>query len=433
MEVVSHVYFDYAVTFCILVNGAIVGVQTDWMARALEDSPPFPFQVMEIVFGIIFTLELALRLFAYRCMFFFMPGKGWNIFDFTVVSLQWIEMVLELMAAGLGVDFSLLRILRLIRVIRLARALRLIGELRTIVSSIAGSMKSLFWTGVLLFMVVYVLGVGFTQVVLSRRIKFKKDGEETPEELFKFWGDLVSACFSLFESITGGLDWDDAARPLIIYVGAEWGVVFAFFIMFTVFAMLNVVTGVFIESVMKNASIENELRTASHVASLFKSLDHDEEGEISWEDFSKALETKEMKDFFKAIDVDIENARSLFDLLDLDESGFVNGDEFVDGCLRIWAPTKGLDLRMIRRDLNKLSRLLEYDSRPGKSPRLLSQMTTNTLHTELELPMQRQPSNSTPRTTATRQQTRGSLATDSNDASEEENRRLVSISFADDV
>merc|ERR1711933_293659 len=104
-----------------------VGVQTDWMARNLKEVPPVPFQVLEWIFGIVFTVELAVRLFAHGWHFFYKPEigwMGWNLFDLTIVILQWLEILLELMAAGLGLDFSLLRILRLMRVIRLARALR---------------------------------------------------------------------------------------------------------------------------------------------------------------------------------------------------------------------------------------------------------------------------------------------------------------------
>jgi len=235
----------------------------------------------------------------------------------------------------------------------------MIAELRTIVSSIAGSMKSLLWTGVLLFMIVYVLGVGITQHVLNKRIIWEKDNEVVPHDLEHFWGDLIRSIFSLFEAITGGVDWDQVARPLIDHVGFEMALVFTLYITFAVLAMLNVVTGVFIGSVMENRSLENELRTQIQLTNLFRSLELDANGEISWELFNRQLECKKMKEFFKTIDVDISNARGLFELLDLDGSDSVNAEEFVDGCLRIWAPSKGLDLRMIRREIGRLTKMLE--------------------------------------------------------------------------
>lgn len=357
-RLVGHPVFDYTVAALILLNGVMVGVQTDYLARELKETPPAAFQVIEIIFCFIFTTEVGIRLCAFRCGFFTRGGKGWNIFDLIIVTLQLVEIFLSAASNGLGFSFNLLRILRLIRVIRLARALRLIGELRTIVSSIVSSLKPLFWTGVLLLMVIYVLGVYITQVVLNKRITLETSGEHAPQALEVYWGSLVPSVFSLFESITGGVDWDDVVRPLIKHISPEMAVLYCMYIMFTCFAMLNVVTGVFIESVMKNAREENEQRTRNLIYRIFSTFDVEADGEISWQEFEQHLDKKEMREFFKTIDVDIQNARSLFDLLDVDETGALHFEEFMDGCLKIWSPSSGLDLRMIRRDLSKLSALV---------------------------------------------------------------------------
>lgn len=370
-RIVSHHNFDVAVAALIMLNGLLVGVQTDHLARyELEDTPPV-FQILEILFCLIFVAELGIRLFAYGRKFFTSTsGRSWNLFDFFVVSAQILEIGLSFIETGLGVSFNLLRVLRLIRVIRLARALRLIADLRTIVSSIASSMKPLFWTGILLFMVVYVVGVYTTQMVLSRKIANREANVPTPESLELYWGSLTRSIISLFQSISGGIDWDQVARPLVDDVSIEMGIMFAAYIGFTTFCMLNVVTGVFIESVMNNARSENQLRTMNNVTQMLNVLDMKKDGGITWEDFKENLERKEMKQFFKTIDVDIEHAQTLFELLDVDHSGCVDADEFMHGCLRLWSPPKGLDLRMILRDVNKV--LVELTTLTTSSPNAAS-------------------------------------------------------------
>lgn len=365
--VVNHAVFEQFVAAAILLNGVMVGVQTDYMARHVTDSVPFGFSVLEIFFCAIFTTELFLKLYAYRCRFFYMSGYAWNIFDFLIVTIQWAELLMEVVAAGVGFSFNLLRILRLVRVVRLARALRLIGELRTIVSSIAGSLKSLFWTGVLLFMTVYVLGIGITQIVLNKRLSLKVDGAEDPYDLRHYWGSLVPAILALFESITGGIDWDQAARPLIDHVSPWMGLLYAFYITFVVLAMLNVVTGVFIESVMANRTWEKEDTMRAKIIQLFREMDVENSGEISWEQFEEKLHTKEMAEFFKIIDVAIGDARHLFELLDIDGSESISMDEFVEGCLKIWAPSKGLDLQVIHRELKRMRKSYYGDSEDNLS------------------------------------------------------------------
>jgi len=366
LYIVNHNVFDYVVAALIVLNGLVVGVQTDYMAREDLEDPPIAFQVVEIIFCVVFTVELTIRLIAFRCAFFLMSQRAWNIFDFVIVNLQLLEIFMSLVAAGVGFSFNILRILRLIRVVRLARALRLIGELRTIVSSIAGSVKPLFWTGVLLLLIAYVVGVALTQLVHTKRLLLIENGEHIPDALEIYWGHLIPAIFTLIMSITGGVDWDTVCRPLMEKIGVEVGVLFTFYILFSSLAMLNVVTGVFIDSVMVNKKEELENRTMDRVQTLFAQLDVDEAGELHWEEFESQLDRKEMKDFFKIIDVDSANAKSLFELLDLDDSGSVDACEFMDGCLRIWAPAKGLDLRMISRDIikqgvkiNKLQEILE--------------------------------------------------------------------------
>jgi voltage-gated sodium channel len=359
--VCGSAYFDYVTAILILLNGILVGVQTEYMAVKDLKDPPIAFEVVEYLFCVAFTIELALRLYAYRSRFFTSSGKAWNIFDFIIVSVQLVEIFMTILASGLGsFNFNILRILRLLRIVRLARVLRLFAELRTIVQSIVGSLKPLFWTAVLLFMIIYVLGICLTQAVHTRRMEMKEDNEPIPEAIEKFWSTLTRSVFSLFEAITGGVDWDDVCRPLIETVGVVVGLLFCIYILFTVLAMLNVVTGVFIDSVMSNATKAKEQATISHVQHLFHRLDMQHQGEITWDMFETCLQEKEMQEFFKTIDVDIEQAKSLFELLDLDESGSVDINEFMDGCLRIWAPAKGLDLRMILRDVNRLAAMIKY-------------------------------------------------------------------------
>merc|ERR1719453_1495767 len=79
-------------------------------------------------------------------------GWYWNAFDLALVILQIIEEFVSRLVdnhCGQSANFSfmrILRILRLIRVVRLIRIVRLIGELKTIVASVVGSLRSLMWT-----------------------------------------------------------------------------------------------------------------------------------------------------------------------------------------------------------------------------------------------------------------------------------------------
>lgn len=351
---VSHHVADTVIAMVIFIHGIYIGLQTEIMVGRSSEEPDKFFEVSEIAFCMFFTVELTARLLAYRCEFFTNDDKGWNVFELIIVVLQLVELLLLLVAVRIGISFGIIRFIRLMRIVRLARALRLITQLRVLVSCIAASVKPLLWSCILLFMIAYVASVAITQMVHTRRIQMKKDGIEIPAHFDLYWDGLVVSTWTLIQTLTGGIDWNDVARPLIKHVNVEAGIVFTAYILFTHLAMLNVVTGVFIDSVMQHGREEKDMYTRRHVQALFDSLDVNHEGEITWDEFSNRLETRQMQDFFKTVDVDIAHAKELFELLDMTESGTLGVREFMDGCLKIWTPARGIELRMLMRDLSKV-------------------------------------------------------------------------------
>lgn len=233
---------------------------------------------------------------------------------------------------------------------RIIRILRLIGELRAIVSSIMGSMKSLAWTLALLFLLVYVFGVYFTQIVLDYRVALQeeiKTGSRAMQtsdyELDKYFGSLGKSILSLYQSITGGVDWSALSSPLIEQISVLLGFIFAFFIAFGVLALLNVVTGVFVEAALKSARDDKDDYMMNHVRDMLKDFSED----IDLTRFKEMLVNPQMQEFFKAIDVDISEAESVFHLLDADESGTISLDEFMNGCLSLRGNAKALNLSIL--------------------------------------------------------------------------------------
>lgn len=137
----------------------------DYTAQNLTTSEPMFFISLEKIFCVAFTIELMLRLIVHRASFFCGSGCAWNLFDFFVVVLQLVEEIMWLMAVGLLGITGVLRLLRLVRIVRLARILRLIRELRILVTSITTSMKSLMWTLLLMFLIIYSVSLCITQVL----------------------------------------------------------------------------------------------------------------------------------------------------------------------------------------------------------------------------------------------------------------------------
>merc|ERR1712087_58477 len=82
--------------------------------------------------------------------------------------------------------------------------------------------------------------------------------------------------------------------------------------------------------------------------------DVDSDGSISSEEFLESLDSKEMAMYFEALDVDIDEAEAIFNLIDTDGSGAVDLREFVDGCFRLHGPMKSIQFASFIRDFDLL-------------------------------------------------------------------------------
>jgi len=304
------------------------------------------------------------RIAAYRIRFVTMAGKWWNGFDATLVTLQLLEKGIELIAAGGGDTGSIrnsgfsamrmLRILRVIRIIRLVRVLRLIGELRTIVICIVGSMRSLMWTVILLLLIIYITAVYLTQTVSDYRLEVVNEMDSDNLELY--FGSLFRSGLTLYEATSGGMSWDVAVTPLIQQISPLLGVLFALYIAFVLLAIMNVVTGVFVESAMQTAKRDKDVYMVHNVRDVFRQVDKNGDGVMSWMEFQDSLNNPQMKETLQLIDIDIGQAEELFKLLDVDENGTVTYDDFIDGCVRLRGPAKSLDLMTIMYEQRRLAK-----------------------------------------------------------------------------
>jgi len=300
----------------------------------------------------MFTFELLLRLFAHGfCSFFIVQGWTWNCFDFFVVGLQLFEIAIKKVMTSntMSVNLSFIRVIRLIRIVRITRIiklLRFIEELRAIVTSIACSMKSLGWTLVLLFMMIYTLSIAATQICIDH-IRNYPDAPEV-NNLEEYYGSLYKTIGTLYESVCGGLEWKNAVDPLIS-ISPCLALGFSFYIAFCIFAVMNVVTGVFVERAIQGSQADKQEYMARHLCSVaFK------EGGLSnvidLAGFKVLMETEEMKSYFQEIEVCMPDAHSFFNLLDTNSNGVVDVVEFLSNCMRLRGPAKALELSLHIRD-----------------------------------------------------------------------------------
>jgi len=350
--------FESFISFLIFVNAIFFGIEAELMAIDESEDPPLFFEVASYVFSGIFIVELALRIFVDRTDFCSVPGWSWNIFDALIVSASLVEFALPLVLNGDNVQslstIRLLRIVRSVRLLRIVRVMKYFRSLRILVYSVMGTLRSLVWTMLLLLAILYLFGILFTQAATQELATSAP--EQRDDNLKKYYGGVFLSVFTLFKSIAGGLDWHDVVVPLGA-VHPVWVAFFMLFFSFTYLAVLNVVTGVFVQTAIESAIMDQDLivqemlaakkEYSTRFAGLFKVFDTGDTGTITLQQFEEGLKDERVKAYFASMELTVDEAFSLFTLLDTEETHIIDIDAFVTGCLRLRGNAKSIDVAMM--------------------------------------------------------------------------------------
>ncbi|CAE7177711.1 Cacna1e [Symbiodinium necroappetens] len=343
----SHMFW----AMVIMTNSVYLGVHLDWSVDHRGSSGNPTFFALHLVYALLFTLEVGLRIIAWGCRaLLWGQDWHWNWLDLFVVISSWVEFALDLansaedqVSRG-NSNFRLMRLLRLgrlVRVVRIVRVVRLFRALRTLVASLAGTLKSLFWSFLLLGLIIYIFAILFTDIVLDHLIEY--DVARSRDDPMQFYfGNLYSSSTTLYRSISNGLTWHLAADSLGP-AGEFWVQAYNFFVAFSAFCVLNVMTGVFCNSAIKAAENDHELAVQAsvqmrkelkdQVVQLFGTIDERGLGQLTISEFERHFDNDAVKAFFEVLKIGAVDAWTLFTSLDKDGDHTVNVDEFVERCL----------------------------------------------------------------------------------------------------
>lgn len=358
LRIVERPRFEQAVLVSIVLSVVLIALEIDQQAREVNVDTPGPIWVaLELLFLFMLTLELAMRLGAYRLDFFrrnLTDGRKnthimWNWIDLFIFVLQVVSFLRVQFTGGL---FAIGRLFRLVRLVRILKIFRWVRDLRVIVYSIWRSLSLFFWSFVALMMMTFMFSCYFTEVVLHHRSQ--NPTSHNDESLEIFFGNMPSTIMSLFQAVSAGMDWRDLT-DVLVDMPAMGVAPLVGYVSFALLAMMNVITGVFLETAIDKAKDEKEIYLARHASSIFKKADRDKTGRISWEGFESAVrENKSVQNFFEEIDIDHSEAESLFKLLDDSGDGQISAEEFLQGCMKVSGPAKSLDLLVLTKEVKQL-------------------------------------------------------------------------------
>lgn len=355
--------FTFSTGAMILLNAASLGLQTDYMARHWTEDVPIEYDIFDSCCCLYFLSELLLRLYVVGMRFFHIENSEFivNVFDFFCVisiicdtAFAWLSR-LEYVAnyTGDAAVLVVMRGLRLVRILRFFRMLSVFAELRMLVVSLRYSIKALFWSVVMVFLLVFMTSVYLTQLVTNFKVRTPAKQEEI-QELVKYYGTLDRSLLSMYEAISEGIHWGELVAPLHAHCGKWISIAFSLYMAFMIFAMLNVITGRLCECSIEVAKDDRKKEQLREMVTVFEGFDEDCDGTVTRDEFIKQLTHPKMQEFLKAVDLDEEAATTLFDVLSHEkaekEGGCLDAKEFVRGCARINGPAKATDIAKMSKE-----------------------------------------------------------------------------------
>ncbi len=210
-NLISNNFFEYFIIVVIIVNSALIGVET-------YITHPVIHLIQQIIL-LIFTIEIIARWIARENAKSFF-SDAWNIFDLSLVLISYIP-------ESLFLESGTVIAIRVLRVFRVLRLLRTLPEIRLIISVLFRSISALLYNCFFFFIFMYLFAiVGVTLFRLPDAktadpklttliAEYHQIAPNAPSISPDPFGTLGESMFTLFRVLTGE-DWTDIRYNLVI-------------------------------------------------------------------------------------------------------------------------------------------------------------------------------------------------------------------------
>jgi len=327
-----HPVFEYATLGVIAFNAVWIWIDVDNNDKELlMDAHPV-FQIAENFFCIFFTVEWAIRWGAFREKRFALKD-AWFCFDTVLVVIMILEtwvMTLMFLIIGNGQSgnlgntsvLKLIRLIRLTRMARMAKLLRAVPELIILIKGIWVAARSVLFTLLLLFIIIYFFAIVLRQITSETEI-----GD-------KYYKSVPAAMSSLLL---------DAVLPDQAYVVRDngdaniaLGCLMLVFILLSSLTVMNMLVGILCEVVSVVSAVEKEQLTVNYVKQKLENMfvntmvDADGSKTISKIEFENMLTNEETAKIIQDIGVDVIGLVDFTDIIFEDDDIELSFGDFME-------------------------------------------------------------------------------------------------------
>ena len=169
----QHWSFNGSIMFCILVNAITLAVETD---ESLPHDALAALKALDNVFLAVYTLEFLVKMYVSPTAYF---TNGFNIFDFIVLILSWVDLIMSLTSSGASsAQLAGFRVLRILRTLRALRTISFVPAMQVIVTALMTTIRYYMLNlMVVLFLLMFIFGVMAYYLYGATSLKFGTLGQ----------------------------------------------------------------------------------------------------------------------------------------------------------------------------------------------------------------------------------------------------------------
>ncbi|MFG6666831.1 ion transporter [Halomonas sp. HNIBRBA4712] len=220
----SNKIFETFVIAIIVVSALVIGARTYDEVSRFEQWLAY----LDVAVTLFFLVEILIRMAAEpRLRDFF--KKGWNVFDFLIVTASLIPMD----------ESEMVLLARLLRIFRVLRLVSMIPELQMLLSALVKSIPRMGYVALLMFIIFYIYAAIGSFLF------------HTVDE--QLWGNIALAMLTLFQVATFE-SWATAVLyPTMEQFPYAW-IYFLTFIFLNAFVFLNMMIGIVLDVMQKESA-----------------------------------------------------------------------------------------------------------------------------------------------------------------------------------
>lgn len=357
----SSPLLDVLTVVLIVLNTILIAVETDFGDK--EEREVWWF-ALEGFFCLLFITEIVLKVWIHTWRWFV---DSWNAWTTVVCLLLFIDAAI-LAPLGRQGALRLWSLSRFLVLFRLLRSIRIVKELQHVLNGMTGAFPSLLWVVVILILIIYTFSVWTTTLIGRNQdyVDYQKISNGYEHE--EFFGTIGRSMFTLMQVVT--LDsWSSSVARYI--VDRQWYMSFFFiiFIMMTSFSLLNLVVSLIVEQTLaetqrleSRAAVRAEKARRQELESIreiFMLADADYNGELDLKEFLNAVQDQEVLGRLLQLELPVEEATQLFQVMEGNGSRSLTMKEFIDGCTKLKGPARSKDLLAVQAQADTMARQLD--------------------------------------------------------------------------